>query len=78
MRTTIRINDKIFISAKKEAASKNISLTKLIEKALLDKLYSPERPRGEHTVDLVTVDGNGLRPGVDIDDSAALLEVMEE
>jgi hypothetical protein len=78
MRTTIRINDKILISAKKKAASENISLTKLIEEALLDKLYSPERPRGKHTVDLVTVNGNGLRPGVDLDDSAALLEVLEE
>ena len=77
MRTTIRIDDAILISAKKEAVSRNISLTKLIEEALTEKLYSPDHPVRKHKVELVTLDGSGLQPGVDIDDSAALLETME-
>lgn len=77
MRTTIRINEAILISAKKEAASRNISLTKLIEEALQEKLYTRCDQAKEKKVDLYTVGGKGLQPGVDVDDSSSLLDVME-
>ena len=78
VRTTIRIDEKLLISAKKAAASKRISLTKLIEEALREKLYLPDNRKQDRRVELVTVEGNGLQPGIDIDDSAALLDAMEE
>mgnify|MGYP006305446279 CR=1 FL=1 len=78
VRTTIRIDEKLLISAKKAAASKRISLTKLIEEALREKLYLPDHRKQDRRVELVTVEGNGLQPGIDIDDSAALLDAMEE
>lgn len=78
MRTTIRIDENILTSAKKEAASRHISLTKLIEEALQEKLYLRNRHPARRKVHIITVDGKGLQPGVDIDDSAALLEVLEE
>ena len=77
MRTTIRINDAVLVSAKKEAASRNISLTKLIEEALQEKLYSRGGRSKGKKVNLPTTGGNGLQPGVDIDNSALLIDVME-
>jgi hypothetical protein len=32
----------------------------------------------EPPIELLTVSGNGLQPGVDLDNSAALLDLMEE
>jgi hypothetical protein len=53
------------------------SLTALIEDALRESLSrhhsSPTRKR----VRLITAGGDGLRPGVDLDDSASLLDLME-
>jgi hypothetical protein len=78
MRTTVRLSNEILTTAKQEAASRHISLTKLIEEALQEKLYIRNRHPIKRKVNLITVDGNGLKPGVDIDDSEALLEVLEE
>lgn len=78
MRTTVRLPDAILKTAKKAALERNISLTKLIEEALQEKLYNLHPVNSKHSVNLVTFKGNGLQPGVDLDDSAALLEIMEE
>ena len=77
MSTTVRLSDEILTSAKQEAASRHISLTKLIEEALQEKLYIRNRHPAGQRVNLITVDGKGLKPGVDIDDSAALLEGLK-
>lgn len=77
MRTTIRIDDQLLKEARQLAARRGKSLTALIEDALRESL---SRQRGGGTrepVRLVTFNGNGLLPGVDLDDSAALLGVME-
>ena len=78
MRTTIRIDDTLLQSAKKEALTRNISLTKLIEESLKDTLYKRKSVKSNQRVKLVTVSGNGLQPGIDIDDSAGLLDAMDE
>ena len=77
MRTTIRIDDTLLARAKQEAAASNRTLAAVIEDALREAL---ERHREEPAapVELETVGGNGLRPGVDLDDSAGLLEIMEQ
>jgi hypothetical protein len=36
-----------------------------------------EQKTAEPPIVLLTVSGNGLQPGVDLDDSAALLDLME-
>ena len=64
-------------AAKQAALEQNITLTRLIEEALQEKLSGPHRPPRERSFQLVTVGGQGLQPGVDLDDSAALLEAME-
>ena len=77
MRTTIRINDDVLRAAKKAAVERDISLTKLIEEALREKLEYRSEPVKNRRVRLTTFSGNGLQPGVDLDDSASLIEIME-
>ena len=77
MRTTIRINDDVLRAAKKAAVERDISLTKLIEEALREKLEYRAEPVKNRRVRLTTFSGNGLQPGVDLDDSASLIEIME-
>lgn len=77
MRTTIRLDDHLLREAKQYAARTGRSLTAVIEGALREVLTRRKtRPKAAH-VKLPTFRGNGLLPGVDLDDSASLLDVME-
>ena len=78
MRTTVRLSDWLMKAAKQAALEQNISLTRLIEEALQEKLSGPHRPSRDRSFQLVAVGGQGLQPGVDLDDSAALLKAMED
>jgi hypothetical protein len=76
MRTTIRLNDRLLAEAKKLAADTNRTLTRVIEDALREVLARRRRsPR--RTASLTIVGGRGVRPGIDLDDSAGLLAAME-
>jgi hypothetical protein len=76
-RTTVRLDDQLFREAKKAAAESGQSLTRLIEDALRELLTRrPSRGR-RRRVRLPTFQGNGLFPGVDLDNSASLLDRME-
>ena len=78
MRTTIRLDDQLLSNVKKLAAETNRSLTSVIEDALREMLARSIKMGERPPVRLTTVSGNGLMPGVDLDDSAALLELMEK
>ena len=76
MRTTIRLDDDLLARAKRAAAERGTTLTALIEDSLRRALAPPavpQRPRQP----LPTVAGDGLQPGVDLDDTAALLDHMD-
>jgi hypothetical protein len=76
MRTTLDINDRLMAEAKSLAARRGLSLKALVEEALRERLHARgDNPRAE--VSLPTYAGNGLQPGVDLSDSAALLEAMD-
>ena len=77
MRTTIRIDDQLLAEIKQLAAQTGQTLTAIVEEALRQMLARRQQLTARPPVKLVTVSGNGLRPGVDLDDSAALLELME-
>jgi hypothetical protein len=77
MRTTIRLNDDLLRDAKVEAAKSGRTLTQLIEDALREKIARSRQPGRKKRVVLHTVSGSGVRPGVDLNDSAALLDIME-
>lgn len=79
MRTTIRLDDQLLKSAKRLAHDTGKSLTAVIEDALRQTLA--RQAAGKQTrkpVKLTTVSGQGPHPGVDLNDSAALLAFMEQ
>jgi hypothetical protein len=53
------------------------SLTSVIEDALREVLARQRRTGEKNPIRLTTVSGTGLQPGIDLDDSAMLLELME-
>lgn len=77
MRTTIRLDDQLLKSAKRFARDAGKSLTAVIEDALRQVLSRRAIKQTRKTVKLTTVSGHGVRSGVDLDDSAALLAFIE-
>jgi hypothetical protein len=77
MRTTIRLDDQLLADAKRYARESGRTLTAVIEDALRQVLArrTPDRPR--ERVTLTTYGRGGTMPGVDLDNSAALLDLME-
>jgi hypothetical protein len=77
MRTTIRIDEQLLKKAKQMAIERKKSLTAVIEDALRESLARQNAAGQRSPVHLVTFRGKGLLPGVDLDDSASLLDLME-
>lgn len=77
MRTTIRLDERLLVEAKKFAAESGRTLTAVLADALRETLGRRRVPNKRKPVRLRTVKGNGVRPGVDLDDTASLLEHME-
>lgn len=77
MRTTIRLDDQLYSQVRQLAAKRNTTITAVIEDALRQLLTNQQVIQERPTVYVTTVDGEGLLPGVDLDDSAALLALME-
>ena len=78
MRTTIRLDDALLVEVKQIAARSDKTLASVIEDALREMLARQRTTEERTPVKLTTVSGGGLQPGVDLDDSAALLSLMEE
>lgn len=77
MRTTLNIDDALITAAKRRALETGRTLTAVIEDALREAL-GRRRPGADRKLDrLPTFRGGGLQPGVDLDDSASLLDIME-
>ena len=77
MRTTIRLDDDLLRDAKHHAAATGRTLTALIEDALRETLGRRRKPDARPRLRLKTVGRSGTQPGVDLDDSAALLDLMD-
>jgi hypothetical protein len=79
MRTTVRLDDALLEQAKREAARREETLTALIEQGLrLILAQRTARHRPEPKVKLpVSRRGGGTLPGIDLNDTSALLDVME-
>ena len=77
MRTTIRLDDDLLSQAKALAAAQRRSLNSVIEDALREALQRQHKLGRTKRIRLKTMKGNGLQPGVDLDDTSALLELME-
>ena len=81
MRTTIRLDDVLLRRAKAAAASRGISLNDLIADAVRVALAPRPAPARVSEIarlfELPTFKGRGLQPGVDLDDTAALMDLMD-
>jgi hypothetical protein len=77
MRTTIRLDEDLLTTAKQIAAETNRTLTAVIEDALRQHLAQQQGLAGREPVRLKVVDGKGTLAGVDLDDTASLLDLME-
>ena len=75
MRTTIHIDDHLLTRIKELAASTGRTMTAVIEDALKQSLQQ-DRLKARKNVRLTTVGGKGVRPGVDLDDTASLLDFL--
>ena len=77
MRTTIRLDDELLTKAKRAALERGMTLTAVIEDALRRTL-GPDEPSPREPFSLTTFCGDGVQPGVDLDDTASLLDLMDE
>lgn len=78
MRTTIRLDDELLKEAKRQAAESGKTLTAIIEESLRERLSRGKaQPARERRIKLKTTGRGGLLPGIDLDDSAALMEIMD-
>jgi hypothetical protein len=76
-RTTIRLDDDVLAQAKELAGRTNRTLAAVIEDALREVIARQDEQQSARPLDLPTYGGGWVRPGVDIDNSAALLDIME-
>jgi hypothetical protein len=78
MRTTINLPDQLILQAKKAALESDTTLTEIIANALREALTKRSRktPKKGKTR-LITYGSGGTFPGIDLDNSAALLDIMD-
>jgi hypothetical protein len=77
MRTTVSIPDDLLAEAKRVAASTGRTLSQVVEDALRESFTRHEPPEC-HPFRMPTFRGQGVLPGVDLDDSAGLQELMDQ
>lgn len=75
-RTTVRLPSALMERAKKLARDTDRTLTQVIEDALW-KAVSGKARASSRSVSFPIVHGDGVQPGVDLDNNAALLDLME-
>lgn len=80
MRTTIRLDEHLLAEAKAYAARHNASLNSVMEEALRRMLMSVQEQRESAPFRFQVHQGEarGLQPGVDLDNNAALLDLMTD
>lgn len=77
MRTTIDLPPDLLAAAKERAAREGRSLSEVVEDAVRNS-FARTAVVGREPIELPIFGSGGLQPGVDLDDSAALLGLMEQ
>ncbi len=78
MRTTINIDDQLLIYAKHQAVEQGITLANVIENALRQSQATKAASKEKHEpIRLITATGTGVKPGIDLDNSRSLLDIMD-
>lgn len=77
MRTTIRLPDDLYSEVRLRAASEGATVTSFIEEALRAALRIRDEHEESAPFRIAPFYGEGLQPGVDLDDNSALLDLMD-
>lgn len=77
MRTTIRIDDHLLRSAKRRARRRGLTLGQLVEEALRKEMARRELDETGPAIPVFR-GGGGVRPGIDVSSTRALLEALDE
>ncbi len=77
MRTTIRLPDDLYELVRTTAGREGRTVTAFIEESLRASLRERATPRPRPQFRIDPIEGGRLQPGVDLDDSSALAELME-
>jgi hypothetical protein len=77
MRTTIRIDDRLYKQVKRYAAERSRTVTSVIEEALLEVLARATKRGQSERIKLPVYGKGGLQAGVDLDSSAALWDLLD-
>ena len=77
MRTTVRLRDELLEKAKRKAAAEGRTLTSLLEEGLAIVVAEPQRKPVRLKRLPVSKAKGGVLPGVDLNSSASLEEVMD-
>lgn len=76
MRTTINIDEQLLAYAKLQAVQQGCTLKQVIEDALREFFSRHHLKQG--SIKLETASGTGLKPGVDLDHSRSLSDIMDD
>jgi hypothetical protein len=77
MRTTINLPDDLIRQAKKAALEADTTLTEIITSAVREALGKRKQKPSARVLKLITYGKGGVGPGVDLDDTSALLDLMD-
>lgn len=77
MRTTVRLDDRLLRQAKQRALETGRTLTRVMEEALRAYLARPTRREPAPPLALPVSGVGGTFPGVDLDNTASLYELMD-
>ena len=75
--TTLRLSDALIRKAKAHARKNDLTLTAVMERALSTYLAESAEPPSAKPFTLPSFDLGGPLPGVDLDDTSALLDLMD-
>jgi hypothetical protein len=78
MRTTLNLDESVLAELKRLAADTHRTVSAVAEDAIRESLARVQARRTAAPIDLPSFRGRGLRPGVDLENSAALLDRMDE
>ena len=77
MRTTINLPDELMLQAKKAALEARTTLTEIIANALREALAKRRQKKARRDFRIIASGRGGVFPGVDLDDTSALLDIMD-
>ena len=78
MRTTIRLDDGLLDEARRLAARQGMTLAAVIEESLRERLARSRSAPLVRRTRLATTGEVGVPAGIDLDDSASLLDLMDD